>query len=165
MVHGRYVDKFSHLKGNAGYNAIATVRVNGKATGTFLASTVPSGPGYATIKDGTYSGTLSYHQGQPAILINGGHGVPVVGGRDPATGKTEATGIFVHMAGVPNAAHPLGNTGMGLSFTGKTVPMSAGCQLVCSYQYRAFLQAAGLIPVAGPPQGQFTVTVDTTENQ
>ncbi|MGC8551181.1 MAG: hypothetical protein ACP5M4_16010, partial [Acidobacteriaceae bacterium] len=102
-VNGHYSDQFSNLKGNGDYNATATVTVSdhGKVIGkgTFLASTVPSGKGFATIKNGTYSGTLGSHDHHAAILLNGGGPVPVVGGVDPATGKSFATGIYVHIAG------------------------------------------------------------------
>ena len=162
-VNGQYHDQFSNLKGNADYNATATVTVSdhGKVigTGTFLASTVPSGPGLATIQNGTYQGTLSSHDGHPAILLNGGGAVPVVGGVDPATGKGYATGIFVHIAGWEEPRAPLGLTGMTLS--GHAV--SQGCQLICTRQYGSFESVTGLS--ASPPQRNFTVTVDTSENQ
>jgi RHS repeat-associated protein len=162
-ANGHYNDQFSNQKGNGAYNATATVTVSdhGKviATGKFLASTVPSGKGFATIKNGTYSGTLGFHDHHAAILLNGGGAVPVVGGVDPATGKSYATGIFVHIAGLPTSANPMGGTGM----TRNGMPISAGCQLICSTQYGAFEGVTGLN--ASPPQNNFTVTVDTSENQ
>lgn len=162
-ANGHYNDQFSNQKGNGAYNATATVTVSdhGKVIGTgkFLASTVPSGPGYATIQNGTYTGTLGSHDGHPAILLNGGGAVPVVGGVDPATGKSYATAIFVHIAGLPTTANSMGGTGM----TRNGMPISAGCQLICSTQYGAFEHVTGLN--ASPPQNTFTVTVDTSENQ
>ncbi len=162
-ANGQYNDKWSNLKGNGDYNATATVTVRDRgkviATGQFLASTVPSGKGYATIQDGTYHGTWGFHDGHPAILLNGGGPVPVVGGIDPATGKSYATQIFVHIAGWPESRAPLGLTGM--THGGK--PISAGCQLICTVQYSRFESLTGLN--ASPHQNIFTVTVDTSENQ
>lgn len=162
-ANGQYNDQFSNLKGNADYNATATVTVSdhGKVIGTgkFLASTVPSGKGYATIQNGTYHGTLGSHDGHPAILLNGGGAVPVVGGVDPSTGKSYATGIFVHIAGWPVPRAPLGLTGMTLG--GR--PVSAGCQLICTRQYGSFENVTGLD--ASPPQNNFTVILNTSENQ
>ena len=162
-VNGHYSDQFSNLKGNGDYNATATVTVSdhGKVIGkgTFLASTVPSGKGFATIKNGTYSGTLGSHDHHAAILLNGGGAVPVVGGVDPATGKSFATGIYVHIAGWMEPRAPLGLTGMTMS--GHAV--SQGCQLICTSQYGSFENVTGLN--ASPPQRNFTVTVDTSENQ
>ena len=161
-ANGHYNDQFAGRKGNGDYNATATVSVNGTVVGTFLASTVPSGPGLAKIENGTYSGTLGSHDGHAAIRINGGGPVPVVGGRDPATGAPNAVGILVHIAGLPTSEHPLGGTGM--THSGKAI--SEGCQLVCSTQYGAFERATGLRPVdRSEPQHHFTVTVDTLENQ
>ena len=161
-ANGHYNDQYAGEKGSGDYNATATVSVNGKVTGTFLVSTVPSGPGLATVENGTYSGTLSFHDGHPAIALNGGGPVPVVGGRDPATGKSYATKTMVHIAGheVPRA--PMGLTGMTLD--GR--PVSKGCQLVCTSQYGAFEQSTGMRPSDGSqPQGHFTVTINTAENQ
>ncbi len=159
---GQYNDQFAGLKGNGAYNATANVTVNGKKAGTFLASTVPSSSKYATLRNGTYTGTYGVHDGHAAIRINGGGRVSVVGGPDPATGKPYATGILVHIAGIPTRGHPLGGTGM----TSNHRPISAGCQLVCSIQYHKFEQASGLLsPNASPPQRHFTVIVDTAENQ
>ena len=39
---GNYNDKFTGVKGQANYNATATVSVNGKVAGTFLVKTTPS---------------------------------------------------------------------------------------------------------------------------
>jgi RHS repeat-associated protein len=157
---GHYNDQYSGLKGNGAYNATATVTVNGKVTGIFLASTVPSGPGYATIQDGTYNGTLTYHDGHPSIALNGGGPVPVVGDRDPATGKSYATGALTHIAGNQVPRSPLGLTGMTLD--GR--PVSAGCQLICTAQYGDFERATGMNPSSGPPQQHFTVDLWTSEN-
>lgn len=159
---GHYSDQYSGVKGNSSYNATATVTVNGKVKSVFLASTVPSSSKFATVKNGTYKGTYGTHDRHAAILINGGGRVPVVGGLDPATGKSYATAIFAHIAGLPTASHPLGGTGM----TSNGRPISAGCRLVCSTQYHKFEQASGLLsPNGSPPQRHFTVIVDTTENQ
>jgi len=162
-ANGNYNDEFSHLKGNRDYNATATVTVsdNGKviAAGKFLASTVPSGSGWATLANGTYSGTIGFHDGHAAILLNGGGAVSVVGGVDPATGKGYATGIFVHIAGWMEPRAPLSLTGM----TSRDQAVSQGCQLICTSQYGSFENVTGLN--ASPPQRNFTVTVDTSENQ
>ena len=161
-VKGQYNDQFAGQKGNGAYNATATVTVNGRKLGTFLASTVPSSSKYATLKNGTYTGTYGIHDGHAAIRINGGGRVSVVGGLDPATGKSYATGILAHIAGIPTRSHPMGGTGM----TSNGRPISAGCQLVCSTQYHQFERATGLLsPNASPPQRHFTVIVDTAENQ
>ncbi|HEU4635760.1 MAG TPA: RHS repeat-associated core domain-containing protein, partial [Edaphobacter sp.] len=144
-ANGHYNDQFAGQKGDASYNATATVSVNGKVVGTFIASTVPSGPGLATLQNGTYNGTLGFHDGHAAIRINGGGPVPVVGGRDAATGKPYAEGILVHIAGLPTAEHPLGGTGM--THSGKAI--SEGCQLICSTQYHNFEQVTGMRPSDG----------------
>jgi hypothetical protein len=62
--NGHYNDQFAKLKGNESYNAVASVYVNGKMVGTFLADTLSSGSGkFATIQNGTYEGVLHYHRG------------------------------------------------------------------------------------------------------
>ena len=74
-------------------------------------------------------------------------------------GKSFATGIEVHISGMTNALDPMGEAKFALA--GK--PISMGCQTVCSKQYHDFEQATGLDAV--PAQQQFTVIIDTLENQ
>jgi hypothetical protein len=166
---GNYTDQFNGIKGQAAYNATATVSVNGVAVGTFLAKTTPSdADAFATIANGTYSGTLAYHNGQPAISLTGN--IPVVGGNDPATGESFATGILVHPSGQISAGFPLGFTDPFWRkdpTTGKLVEhgVSEGCQLICNSAYGLFKTLTGLKPADGPPQRHFTVTVNTNENR
>jgi hypothetical protein len=52
--NGNYNDQFSGSKGNQSYNATATVSVNGKVVGAFLADTVSSGNGqFAELRVGS----------------------------------------------------------------------------------------------------------------
>jgi RHS repeat-associated protein len=163
--NGKYSDSFSKLKGNDKYNATATVFVNGKKTGTFLARTVPSGSKFATIKNGTYAGVLHYHHGrlnQPSIhLLNNGSGrIPTIGPNSANTGMNYATWILVHPSG--GVRHnPLGYTGLLPGGGG----VSEGCQLVARPQYGQFAHATGMVTSDGSPsQKHYTVVVDTNEN-
>jgi hypothetical protein len=160
-ANGNYKDKFTGENNQQNYNATATVSVNGKPVATLLIDTMPSDTSkYATIQNGTYSATLVEHDGKPALALNGGGPVPVVGGRDPATGLSYARGALVHAAGKDNYT--------GMYFSQKLHAMagvSEGCQTVCTSEYGRFLQAVGVQGQVGPPQHAFTVTLDTSENQ
>jgi hypothetical protein len=128
--------------------------------GTFLAKTTPSDSSkFATIADGTYSGTLvpNYHNsGYSAILLNSGNPIPTVRPNPTrANGAWIASSILVHKAGRDNF------TGIGQD--GRAV--SKGCQVIASSQYEDYERATGMMPNDGSaPQGHFTVTVDTPEN-
>jgi len=155
---GNYNDQFTKVKNQQQYNATATVSVNGKVVGTFLSRTTPSdGDRFATIQNGTYSATLTTHSGNPALRLNGGGAIPVVGNYDPATRADHADGILVHLSG-------LGNFTGTFVRDGEVHGVSEGCQLVCRSQYGEFLRDTGVTPDAGAPQRHFTVTVDTQEN-
>lgn len=160
-ANGNYNDRFTGEKYQQNYDATATVSVNGKQVGTFPINTTPSDCSkYATIQDGTYTATLVTHDGKPALALNGGGPVPVVGGKDPATGLPYATGALIHSAGIGNYT--------GMYFSQKIHAMagvSEGCQTVCTSEYGRFLQAVGVQGQVGTPQGRFTVTLDTSENQ
>ncbi len=160
-ANGNYNDKFTDEKNQQNYDATATVSVNGKSVGIFLINTTPSDSSkYATIQDGTYTATLVSHDGKPALALNGGGPVPVVGGKDPASGLPYATGALIHSAGIGNYT--------GMYFNQKLHAMagvSEGCQTVCTSEYGRFLQAVGVQGQVGTPQGRFTVTLDTSENQ
>ena len=158
--NGNYNDQFTKEENQQNYNATATVKVNGKVRGVFLARTVPSdSKKYATIANGTYKATLGRHDGQPALRLNGGGEIPIVGGIDPLTKLHFATGILAHAAGRGN------RTGMYFNSRAKQIHgVSEGCQLICTSQYNGFLRAIGVVGQVGPPQNDFTVTVDTEEN-
>ena len=120
----------------------------------FLIRTEPSSARYATLANGTHSGTAVDHHGQPGIAVNSDRPVPIVTDVNPNTGVLgTADGIRLHTAG-------------GGNFTGVSArgPVSAGCQVICTSQYSNFLEFTGLRPVAGPQQKAFTVKVYTNEN-
>jgi hypothetical protein len=157
--NGNYNDQFSGVANQGQYNATATVSVNGTPVGTFLARTTPSDSGkFATVQNGTYSAILGDHSGHPALRINSGGAVPVVGGRDPATHASYADGILVHISGINNF------TGTFMR-NGREHGVSEGCQLVCRSQYDGFLHTTGIEPAHGSPQRHFTVTVNTQGNR
>ncbi len=154
---GKYNDQFTGVKGQANYNATATVSVNGKVAGTFLVKTTPSDSSkFATVANGTYSGTLDTHKGRLVIALNQRKDVPTVGPNPSrADHASVANQILIHAAGRDNF------TGIGRN--GKAV--SEGCTTVCTSQYGSFERATGMIPSAGPPQRQFGVSIDTDENE
>jgi RHS repeat-associated protein len=157
--NGNYNDQFTGVRNQQEYNATATVSVNGTIVGTFLARTIPSDSDrFATIQNGTYSAVLGMHNGNPALRLNNGGAIPVVGGIDPATGADYADGILVHISGLNNF------TGT-FKRNGQEHGVSEGCQLICRSQYGGFLRDTGIKPDAGTPQRHFTVTVNTQENQ
>ncbi len=164
-ANGNYNDQFTVVKNQQNYNATATVTVTNTATGqtttagVFLARTTPSdSDSFATIQNGTYSAVLGAHNGNPAIRLNNGGAIPVVGGIDPATGAVYATGILIHLSGLNNF------TGTFMR-NGQEHGVSQGCQLICRSQYGEFLHDTGIRPDAGTPQRHFTVTVDTQANR
>lgn len=161
---GNYNDQYASQKGNKDYNATATVSVNGKVAGTFLARTTPSGSKFATIPNGTYQGTFTNMGGnssRPGILLmsGGSQRIPTLGPNPAQGGQQFATEIFIHKAGQVSASFPLGFTGVG-----STGPVSAGCQTICSIEYERFLQTTGIVPREGAPQRHFEVMVNTQEN-
>ena len=153
---GKYNDKFTGVKGQANYNATATVSVNGMVAGTYLVKTTPSdSTKSATVANGTYAGTLTVHNGQAAIRLQPTNAIPTVGPNPSRSDHASiATGILIHAAGRDNF------TGVGRN--GRAV--SEGCQTVCTSQYRSFERASGMTPGQGPPQGHFHVSIDTDEN-
>ena len=161
---GNYNDQFTKVTNQGQYNATATVSVNGKVVGTFLAKTTPSdSDNYPTIQNGTYSATLTTHNGEVAIRLQPTQHIPIINDSNPATGKPDASGILVHIAAGGNL------TGMVHSLrTGEIVPTSAGCQLICTSQYTDFISATGMYNRYGTPgspaQQHFNVVVDTEEN-
>jgi RHS repeat-associated protein len=156
---GNYNDQFTGVKNQQQYNATATVSVNGNVVGTFLAKTTPSDSGsFATIQNGTYSAVLGTHNGNPALRLNNGGAIPVVGGVDPATGAAYADGILVHLSGLNNFTGTFARNGQEHG-------VSEGCQLICRSQYGEFLHDTGIRPDAGTPQRHFTETVNTQENR
>ena len=105
-ANGNYNDQFAGLKGQAGYNATATVSVTGtgadgkafSASGTFLAKTTPDdGSNSRTIMTGTYSATLTMHKGQYSAIILGK--VPTIGPNPNQGGADFATSIEMHKSG------------------------------------------------------------------
>jgi RHS repeat-associated protein len=165
--NGHYNDQFAGLKGNDSYNATATVSVNGKVVGTFLADTVSSGNGnFATIKNGTYEGVLHNHHGDPdkpsiELLQNGHNHIPTTGPNPAQGGASFATDVLIHSAG-GTKSNPLGYTGLLPNGHG----VSEACQLVCTVQYQKFLGATGIQNADGSPaQKHFSVIVNTSENQ
>jgi len=165
--NGNYNDKWANLKGNKDYNAVATVSVNGKEVGKFLADTVSSGNGkFATIQNGTYEGVLHFHHGDPnkpsiELLSGGRNQIPTTGPNPAQGGASFATDVLIHSAG-GTKSNPLGYT--GLLPNGHAV--SEACQLVCSVQYQQFLGATGISNADGSaPQRHFSVVVNTSENQ
>jgi RHS repeat-associated protein len=161
--NGNYNDRWSKIKGNKDYNAVATVTVTDgtetREVGTFLARTVPSDSDeFATIANGTYQGTLGFHNGDQVIRLSGA--IPTVGPNPSrADGKSIATGILIHTSGAILPDAPLGFTGIA-----STGPISAGCQLVCRPEYADFKSAVGITPPPTVPQYHFTVTVNTSWN-
>ncbi|MGB0065026.1 MAG: RHS repeat-associated core domain-containing protein [Terracidiphilus sp.] len=170
-ANGNYNDSFTGMKGQEDYNATVTISATSKdgttRTTTFLARTIPSDPSSAaTIKDGTYQGTLSFHAGHPAISLNSGGQVPTVApnpSSGPNHGKGYATGIYgPHIGGYdPSKVAP-----QGPIFDSHNKPWSTGCSLVDRDQYGYFEVAAGLRSLPGSPaQQNFTVVYDTDENR
>jgi RHS repeat-associated protein len=165
--NGNYNDKWANFKGNKDYNAVATVSVNGKAAGTFLADTVSSGNGkFATIQNGTYEGVLHFHHGDPnkpsiELLSGGRNQIPTTGPNPAQGGASFATDVLIHSAG-GTKSNPLGYTGLLPNGHG----VSEACQLVCSVEYQQFLGATGISNADGSAaQQHFSVVVDTSENQ
>jgi RHS repeat-associated protein len=155
--NGNYNDNYSGVKGQANYNATATVSVNGKEAGTFLVKTTPSDPkAAATIANGTYSATLTTHGNDIAIRLQPTNNIPTIGPNSSRNdGASMATGILIHKAGINNFT--------GVGHDGRAV--SEGCQVVCTSQFGAFKGATGMAPSAGAPQHHFTVVLNTQENQ
>ena len=165
-ANGNYNDKYAGLKGNGSYNAIATVSVNGKVTGTFLADTTSSGGKFATIQNGTYDGVLHNHHGDPnkpsiELMVGGSNHIPTIAPNPAQGGASFATDVLIHPAG-GTRSNPLGYTGLLPNGHG----VSEACQLICSVQYQQFLGATGIRPSDGSaPQRHFSVILDTSENQ
>jgi RHS repeat-associated protein len=168
-ANGNYNDSNTNVKGQEFYNATATINVNGKDVGTYLARTIPSdGSNSATIADGTYQGTWSGHAGYPAISLNSGGPVPTVApnpSSGPNHGKDYATGIYgPHIGGYdPTKFAP-----QGPIFDSRGHAWSTGCSLINRDQYGDFMDKAGMqFSQYGdsPPQQHFTVIYDTNENQ
>ena len=165
-ANGHYNDKFAGLKGNGDYNATATVSVNGKVTGTFLADTLSSGGKFATIQNGTYDGVLHNHHGDPnkpsiELMTGGSNHIPTISPNPAQGGASFATDVLIHPAGGTNS-NPLGYTGLLPNGHG----VSEACQLICSVQYQQFLGATGIRPADGSaPQRHFSVILDTSVNQ
>ena len=161
--NGNYNDQFTSVKNQQNYNATAVVTVTDTATGQttaagiFLVKTTPSDPSSAaTIANGTYSATLTSHNGRPALRLQPTNAIPAIGPNPSRSdGAWIAQGILVHVAGVGNF------TGVGSD--GRAV--SKGCQVVCTSQYGDFLHATGIRPDEGSPQRHFTVTLNTEGNR
>jgi hypothetical protein len=152
-ANGHYNDQYTGVTNQGNYNATAVVSVNGKDVGTFLVKTTPSDSSTAgTLAAGTYSGTLTTHNGHSAIRLQPTNNLPTNGPNPAHGGAWMAQGILVHRAGVNNF------TGVGRD--GR--PVSAGCQVVCTSQYGDFMNATGMS--ASPPQRNFTVDVGTRAN-
>ena len=160
--HGNYNDQFKHIKNQQNFNATASVYTSyhgGKAVlrGIFLIKTTPSSGKYATIKAGTYSGTLIKHGGKyPAIMLTG-QGmptgtVPALGGLDPFTGKSYITDAEIHMSGLGNIT----------GFTTSGMAISEGCSVIACSQYSSFESATGL--TAPAPQRTFTILLEAGAN-
>jgi len=153
-ANGNYNDQFAGLKGQAGYNATATVTVNGKDVGTFLAKTTPDDSSKSgTIQTGVYNATLTFHKGQYSAILLGT--VPTIGPNPRQGGEDFATNIEMHKSGTGGAAVA----------RDPSHPISMGCLTVYRDQYSGFQNATGLEPTAGTRQGQFTVDVNTQANQ
>lgn len=165
-ANGNYNDKFAGLKGNGSYNATATVSVNGKVTGTFLADTTSSGDKFATIQNGTYDGVLHNHHGDPnkpsiELMSGGSNHIPTIAPNAAQGGASFATDVLIHPAGVTNS-NSLGYTGPLPNGHG----VSEACQLICSVQYQQFLGATGIRPADGSaPQQHFSVILNSSANQ
>ena len=123
--------------------------------GTFLARTMPSNGHYATVAAGLYRAFFTHHHGNPSYPVIQLQGrIPVVGGLDPLTGLSDATGIQVHHSGtVGNGA---------LIWDNGARPLSMGCTQVCYSQWRSLEQATGLS--APVPQTAFEVEINATAN-
>jgi RHS repeat-associated protein len=165
-ANGNYNDKYAGLKGNGSYNAVATVSVNGKVTGTFLGDTLSSGGKFATIANGTYDGVLHNHHGDPnkpsiELMTGGTNHIATIAPNPAQGGAMFATDVLIHPAGGTNS-NPLGYTGLLPNGHG----VSEACQLICSTQYGQFLGATGIRPADGSaPQRHFSVILNTSVNQ
>jgi hypothetical protein len=153
-ANGKYNDQFAKRKlaYQKDYNATATVTVNGKVVGVFLAKSTPDNPDrMGTVADGIYASTAGeHHPGQPdaypAINVNN-LGPVTTTLPDPGNYfKDYAVGIQIHNGGLGNAA-----------FATSGRPVSEGCQTIYRDQYADFLRATGRVPTAGPPQQHYTV--------
>jgi RHS repeat-associated protein len=162
-ANGNYNDQFSGLKGQAGYNATATVSVTGtgadgkafSASGTFLAKTTPDDSGKSgTIQVGIYDATATQHKGQYSAILIGT--VPTIGPNPRQGGQDFATDIEIHKSGTGGAA---------VAISDPSHPISMGCQTIYRDQYSDFQSITGLEPSAGAQQGHFTVDVNTQANQ
>jgi RHS repeat-associated protein len=162
-ANGKYNDQFAGLKGQAGYNATATVTVTGtgadgkafSASGTFLAKTTPDDSNKSgTIQVGIYDATSTMHRGQYSAILLGT--VPTIGPNPRQGGEDFATSIEMHKSGTGGAA---------VAISDPSHPVSEGCLTVYRDQYANFQNVTGLEPTAGTRQGQFTVDVNTQANQ
>lgn len=155
---GAYDDQFKGVKNQNGYNAVATVKVNGEVVGTFLAKTTSSDSSrFATTASGTYSAALTQHRGNPAIRLQPTLSIPTAEANPSrADHRYVATGILVHRSGLENF------TGVGTD--GRAV--SEGCQIIPRSQYPDFLNATGITPSDGSaPQSHFIIRMDTPQNR
>jgi RHS repeat-associated protein len=151
---GQYNDKYTNVTNQQGYNATATVSVNGHEAGIFLVKTTSSYTGYATVANGVYNGTFEPdHDGHPAIRLQPTLSIPTASPNPAQGGLYIAKGILVHISGNGNSV-----------FGSLARPVSAGCQVVCTSQYSEFERATGLRPMSGPPQMHFSVDLKTYEN-
>jgi RHS repeat-associated protein len=152
-ANGHYNDQFTGVARQGDYNATAVVSVNGKEVGTFLVKTTPDNSSKsATLATGTYSGTLTTHDGHSAIRLQPTLAVPTEQANPSRKdGAWLAQGILVHIAGGGNS---------GWARHGR--PISEGCQVVCTSQYADFERATGMS--ATPPQQHFTVNVWSSAN-
>ena len=161
---GKYVDRFKDEKGQENFNAKAIVRINGISVGLFLARTIPSSDKFATPANGTFSATLDNHSGQRALRLQPTKNIPIIGDRNPATGKDHAEDILSHASGRISRSQPLGFTGT-YPKDGVLHGVSEGCQLIARPAYDLFQRITGMISDNGPPQQNFTVILNTNENE
>jgi RHS repeat-associated protein len=156
---GKYNDGFSDskkYKNEENYNATATVTINGKAAGTFLAKSTPdSSRAGAPAADGTYASIdWTHHSSVPGVApsqvisINSGNAIPTTGPNPNQGGDWFATDVEIHKAGKNDGT-------MG----SPSHPVSSGCQTIQSDQWSDFQRTTGLVPTAGNPQHQFTVNL------
>jgi uncharacterized protein RhaS with RHS repeats len=152
---GSFNDEFTKTKNSKNYNAVATIYINGKEAGRFLARTIPSDKKFATVANGGYSGNSTTHKRTyPAIAFEANGKVPTVGKNPAHPDQNYATAIQIHKAGVNNFT--------GITRAGGGV--SEGCTLIATDQYSEFLTTTGVTPVAGTPQSTFRINMSTDEN-
>ena len=151
---GKYLDG-KNSKIQSQYNATATVTVNGKVVGTFLAKSTPDDSKKSgTAADGTYDAAAGTHRGTYAdIHINSSKEIPTAFPNPNLNAPSEwtANGVEIHKSGMSDGT-------MGSAER----PISEGCQTIQSSHFAEFQHVTGLVPGPnmGAQQQHFTVVIN-----